>query len=81
MQKGIDLQCIVVAEWFPDDVRFEYGIIVDLNKQVFQFGYDYFEKKEDHGEFTEWHNITSSWSDIPLFKSVEVVLREYAKIT
>lgn len=80
-KKGVDLNRIIVAEWFPDDVDFEYGIIVDSNKNVFQFGYDYHKKNEGEGEFLEWQDITSNWKDIPLNKNIEIALMNYEKIT
>ncbi len=81
MKMGVEPSSVIVAEWFPDDVDFEYGIIVDSNKKIFQFGYDYHKNNEGDGEFSEWHDITSSWKDIPLNQRVEIVLKNYEKIT
>lgn len=36
---NIEPNNVIVAEWFPDDVDFEYGIIINRNKKIFQFGY------------------------------------------
>lgn len=80
-EKGVEPSSVIVAEWFPDDVDFEYGIILDSNKKIFQFGYDYHNKKEGNGEFSEWQDITTNWKDIPLYQSVKVALNNYEKIT
>lgn len=79
-EKGVEPSNLIVAEWFPDDDQFEYGIVVDASGKVFQFGYNYFNKTEDNGEFSEWHELTSKWSDIPLHESIEIALKNYEKI-
>jgi len=68
--KGVEPKSVIVVEWFPDDVDFEYGIIVDASKKVFQFGYDYPEKSEGEGVFSEWNDITPNWKQEPLDESV-----------
>ena len=80
-KKGLEPNNIIVAEWFPDDVDFEYGIVVDSKNQVFQFGYDYHDKNASEGEFSEWLDITNNWKEIPLCQSVEIALKNYEKIT
>ena len=78
--KGVEPKSVIVAEWFPDDVDFEFGIIVDASKKVFQFGYDYSEKNKGEGVFSEWNNLTSCWKQEPLCESVAFVLENYEKI-
>jgi len=80
-EKDIDLETVIVADWFPDDVSFEYGILVTQQGRVFQFGYDYYDKPMGKGAFSEWHEITNNWQEIPLSQRVNVALKHYVKNT
>ena len=80
-EKCIDPKTIIVAEWFPDDTRSEFGIVVTVTGEVYQFGYDYLNKPEGDGTFNEWENITHSWSSEPLSKSIALALKENDRTT
>jgi hypothetical protein len=74
LEKGIDPTTGVVAEWFPDDSSFDFGVFVAANGEVYQFGYDYLNRDEGEGTFREWENLTESWSESPYTDSVEAAL-------
>ncbi len=80
-KKDVEPTSVIIVEWFPDDVDFEYGIIIDSNKKIFQFGYNYHEKDEDKGEFSEWLDITLNRKDIPLNQSLDIALKNFEKFT
>jgi hypothetical protein len=78
-RRGIDPQHTLVATAFPDDDRFEFGIVVTEDGHVFQYGYSYLHSTEDAGEFTEWVNETDRWQSRPNSADVSAafeVLRE-----
>jgi len=80
-EKNINTKKIIVAEWFPDDASFEFGIVVTDNDEVYQFGYNYIGKLDGEGSFSEWENITHTWKNEPLSKSIEIALKENEKNT
>jgi hypothetical protein len=80
-EKSINPKSIIVAEWFPDDTSFEFGIIVTYDNKVYQFGYDYLDKPEGNGYFSEWENLTTTWRDVPHAKSIALALKENEKNT
>ena len=80
-EKGINSQKIIVAEWFPDDASFEFGIIITSENKVYQFGYSYMNKPEGNGYFSEWGNLTNTWQNEPHSKSIALALKENEKNT
>jgi hypothetical protein len=69
-EKGIDVAAGFVAEWFPDDPSFDFGVFVTASGGVFQFGYDYLRQPESEGAFREWVDLTASWQESPYTESV-----------
>ena len=75
-EKGIKPNEIIVAEWFPDDTSFEFGIIVTGDNKVYQFGYDYMNKPEGNGCLDEWVNLTNTWKNMPHSKCIALALKQ-----
>jgi hypothetical protein len=61
--KGLDPGTLALATSFPDDRRFEYGIVVTPEGHVFQYGYDYLDTEPGEGTFTEWSDETDRWRE------------------
>ena len=80
-EKNIKLNDLVIVEWFPDDMDFEFGILVTNDCEVYQFGYTYSEKTKDEGSFSEWENITKNWKDTPHSSSIAVAVKQNEKST
>jgi len=59
--KGIDPNTAVIADFFPDDTSFYFGILVTPEARVFQLGYDYLHAAETEGKLSEWNELTQSW--------------------
>ncbi len=60
-ERGIDPSTSTLAESFPDDSQFEFGIVVTADRRVYQFGFDYLHKPVREGTFTEWTDLTNTW--------------------
>jgi hypothetical protein len=65
-QYGVDVQTAFLAQTFPDDPCFEFGIVVTGDRRVYQFGFDYLHSAVEQGRFTECHEMT----DADVFASV-----------
>jgi hypothetical protein len=73
-ERGVDPDRAVIADYFPDDTSFKFGILVTGEKKVFQFGYDFLHKPELEGTLTEWEDLTGSWQVSPYRVQVEAAL-------
>ena len=73
-EKGIHLEAVSVAERFPDDAKFEFGIVVTASKRVYQYGYDYLHDKERGGTFTEWEDLTCTWEGSDFAENIKAAL-------
>jgi hypothetical protein len=73
-QKGLDPAGVVLAYSYPEDLNFEYGIIVTADEQVFQYGFDYLHKNISDGIFTEWNDITANYQSSPYKYLIEKAL-------
>lgn|SRR5574341_24759 len=74
-ERGIDVNASVLVESFPDDVNFEFGVLITQNGKVIQYGYDYIRKGISEGEFTEWNDITSRFNETPYGESVNTGIK------
>ena len=72
--RGIDPRTSILAESFPDDTNFEFGILVTADGRVIQFGLDYLDKDVDEGEFSEWEDITDRYLDSPYSDSASTAV-------
>lgn len=73
--RGVDPAHAVLAECYPDDNSFEFGIVISAGGSVFQFGFDYLHKPISDGVFTEWEDLTTSFRSTPHHSSIGEALR------
>ena len=73
--KGVDPNTAVIADFFPDDTSFYFGILVTPEARVFQFGYDYLHLAETEGKLSEWNELTQSWRTSPYHEEVGAALK------
>jgi len=59
--RGVEPSTTWLAQFFPDDNSFEFGVVLTEDGLVFQFGYDYLHRDPGTGEFTEFEDWTSTW--------------------
>lgn len=74
-EKGINPQTSLVADFFPDDCQFEFGLVVAQDRRVFQFGFDYLHKTIAEGAFSEWEELTDRYHETPYDEQISVALQ------
>ena len=74
-EKGLDPQTLLVAESFPDDGQFEFGLIVTQDRKAFQFGFDYLHKTVEEGIFSEWEDLTDHYRETPYDEQISAALK------
>jgi hypothetical protein len=74
LEHGVSVDTAVLATSFPDDTRFEFGVVVTSDRRVYQFGLDYLHKPVDQGTFTEWVDLTEDHASSPYREAVAVAL-------
>jgi len=75
LARGIDPTTSILAESFPDDTDFEFGILVTADRRVIQFGLDYLHKEVDEAELSEWEDITRRYLSSPYSESASTALQ------
>jgi len=65
---------VIIADLFPDDYCFDFGLVVTGEGNVFQFGYVYPPNEEEKGKFTEWNELTEKWKQTPYAEQIKVAL-------
>ncbi len=78
-EMGIDPLSTILALEFPDDIDFDFGIIVTLENRVFQYGITYINNDVKKGRFSEWVDLTKKYQYTPYAKDIEVAF-DYIKI-
>ena len=73
--RGVDPDNAVLAECFPDDTAFEFGIVVSPGGSVFQFGFGYLNKSIADGVLTEWEDLTARFQATPHRSSIDEALQ------
>jgi len=61
--RGVSPEEAVIADTFPDDVDFVFGVVISQNRRVFQFDFEHYEKDVEDGNFTAWRDVTDSYLD------------------
>jgi hypothetical protein len=74
LARGINPETAILAESFPDDADFEFGVLVTADRRVIQFGLDYLQKDVVEREFREWEDITDRYVDSPYCESAKAAL-------
>jgi len=74
LARGIDSNTAILAESFPDDVCFEFGILITESGRVIQLGFDYLHKPVEQGDLCEWEDITDRYRETPYSDSATLAL-------
>ncbi|HFQ81400.1 MAG TPA: hypothetical protein ENK33_08525 [Desulfobacterales bacterium] len=70
-EKGVAVEKAIIADLFPDDYCFDFGLVVTEGDDVYQFGYAYPPNKEQIGKFTEWNKLTGNWRNTPYAEQIK----------
>jgi hypothetical protein len=70
-EKGVAVEKALIADLFPDDYCFDFGLVVTEGDNVYQFGYAYPPNQEQNGKFTEWKELTGNWRNTPYAEQIE----------
>jgi hypothetical protein len=73
-EKGVAPSTSILADCFPDDTSFEFGVIVTFEGRVFQFGFDYLHRSVEDGTLSEWVELTDRHSATPYHAEVAEAL-------
>ena len=73
-ERGISPSTSIVATSFPDDASFEFGVVLTIDRRVFQFGLDYLHRPIEQGVFTEWVDLTDRHQSSPYAEDVAAAL-------
>ena len=74
-EKDVEPTTSVLAECFPDDNSFEFGVVVTADGGVFQFGFDYLHRSIAEGTLSEWVDLTERHASTPYRATVAEALR------
>ncbi len=74
LEKGVDPKTTILAYAYPEDLHFEYGIIVTTDEQIYQYGFDYLHQDISEGIFTEWNDLTENYQNSPYRNMIEKAL-------
>lgn len=74
VQRGVNPPSSVLVEFFPDDVSFQYGVVVSGDARVYQFGFDYLHRTEAEGVLSEWKDISGSFQSTAFSSNVQIGL-------
>jgi len=72
--RGVAPESAALAECFPDDSSFEFGVVVSKEGSVFQFGFEYLRKPIQEGILSEWEELTTRFQSTPHRDSIETAL-------
>ena len=72
--RGVAPEDAALAECFPDDTSFEFGVVVSQEGSVFQFGFDYLKHPVENGILSEWEDLTARFRSTPHRASIETAL-------
>jgi hypothetical protein len=61
IQRDFDPLAMVLAYFVEESFKFRFGILLDRDGRVFQFGFDFSGGKSADGRFAEWDEITGTW--------------------
>jgi hypothetical protein len=74
LEHGVAVETAILATSFPDDTSFEFGVVVTIDRRVYQFGLDYLHKPVEQGSLTEWVDLTERYTSSPYREEVAVAL-------
>lgn len=73
-EKGINPQQVILAYSYPEDLHFEFGVVVTPEARVFQYGFDYLHQSISDGVFSEWEELTDRYETSPYRNQVAAAL-------
>lgn len=78
IQGDMDPLSMILAYFAEEDFRFRFGILVNEDARVYQFGFSFAGGKSRDGLFVEWEDITDTWKGTPFqrFVAYGLALRE-----
>ena len=72
-ERGVDPSTSLLVFTVEDDIYFEFGIIVTLDRRVIQYGFSYTDSVAD-GKLTEWEDLSERWATSPYRSDVSAGL-------
>jgi hypothetical protein len=78
-QRDIDPITAVVADFFPDDVDLEFGVLLTPDGHVYEFDFTYgsrgdIKTKTATGQISDWREMTDRWRDRPYRNQIEAAI-------
>jgi hypothetical protein len=73
-ERGFSVVTGLLADCFPDDEQFEFGLMVGADGRVFQFGLAYLHRQVEEGIFSEWVELTDRWQSTPYREQISCAL-------
>jgi DNA-binding Lrp family transcriptional regulator len=73
-EKGILAGTAVLAHSSPEDYQYEYGVVVTTDANVFEYGFDFLQKKISSGVFKEWKELTDRYQKSAYRERIEIAL-------
>ena len=58
IERGLEPKKVALVAFFPDDIQYEYGVVVTADRRIYQFGFDYLHVGVAQGTFREWREFT-----------------------
>jgi hypothetical protein len=74
-EKGLDPQTVLLADCFPDDTNFEFGLVVTADRRASQCGFDYLRRPIEEGIFSEWVDLTETYNATPYSTQIATALK------
>jgi hypothetical protein len=78
-ERDVDPQTAILAEFFPDDVDQEFGLVVTQDRRVIQFVVHHgrlgdLKRQAADAVIGEWNEITSRWDATPHAPAIRIAL-------
>ncbi len=73
-ERGVDPDTSLLAVSFEDDEIFEFGILVNCDRSVIQYGFRYSDPSFSDGKLTEWNDLAERWSSTPHRSEISTAL-------
>lgn len=79
-EKGIDIQEVIIADAFTEDVAQYYVLAITPNHNVYEFYFDFSHKDPSEGEIVEWHDFTNNPEKAYMHESATLALTHLAEL-
>jgi hypothetical protein len=74
VEHGVAVERAILADMFPDDSCFEFGVLVTHDRRVYQFGFDYLDTPIERASLAEWNEMTGNVAALVCCEQVNVAL-------